>query len=127
LAFERVNTPKVMSPWEMQAHLSFLMSHVESQSAARRVHQRLDRFIYAWGALWARFETSDEGLPAYRQLLREVRGDMARLGAGTIRLRNTMKLDATLRQLIFANAVERPDPADLSAGRQNETTPRAVA
>jgi len=127
LAFERVNTPKVMSPWEMQAHLSFLMGHVVSPSAARSVHQRLDRFIYAWGALWARFETSDEGLPAYRQLLREVRADMVQLGAGTIRLRNNMKLDFTLKQLIFVNAVERPDTAALGAPRPNEAIPNVAA
>jgi hypothetical protein len=51
---------------------------------------------------------------------------MARLGAGTIRLHNNMKLDFTLKQLIFVNAVERPDPADLRAVRPNEIIPRVA-
>ena len=102
-----------MSPWEMKVHLDFLSEHLEPDANADRVLRRLDRFVNAWGAAWAHYETSDEGLPTYKQLIAEMRQDLGALGGEEIALRNKVKLYFALDQIIFLNAIERPPAAKL--------------
>ena len=115
LLFERFNAPKVMSPWEMQGHLSFLVEQLKSPALAQPVLRQMDRFIYAWGAAWARYESADEGLPIYREMVADIRRELSRTDGSAIELRNNVKLQFAIEQLILLNAIERPPAAKLVA------------
>lgn len=105
LAFERVNAPKVMSPWEIRCHIAFLAEHAVSDPLLQPVMNRLERFSDAWAALWARFGDSDEGLDAYRRLIANIRLELAGRGGDHLALDNELKLYFVLDQLVFLNAV----------------------
>jgi hypothetical protein len=108
LAFERVNAPKVMSPWEIRCHIAFIGEHAVSDPLLAPVMKRLDRFADAWAALWARFGDADEGADAYRQLLASIQQELVGLGGGHLALDNQLKLYFVLDQLIFLNAITTP-------------------
>ena len=115
LLFEQVNAPEVMSPWEVRTHLAFIAEQVEPHPQLEAVTRRLDRFADGWAALWARYGTSDEGLPEYRQLTERIRADVDGLGAKNIRLRNELELSFVLDQLIFVMAVADQPAATIPA------------
>ena len=105
LLFEQVNVPKVMSPWEIRCHMAFITEHLEPDPQSDAVLERLDKFEDAWAAGWARFGTSDEGIPTYRDLLTAVKRDLVALGVAQISLRNELQLAMVLDQLIFQMAI----------------------
>ncbi|MBA3667171.1 MAG: aspartyl/asparaginyl beta-hydroxylase domain-containing protein [Sphingomonas sp.] len=105
LTFEQINRPKVMSPWEIERHLIYILDHAPVDARSGPVAKRLDRFISAWRAAWARFGESDEGLPTYRALIEDMRGELKSLNAGNIRLSNNQGLDFTIDALVLWNAV----------------------
>src|SRR5437868_8466642 len=107
LVFENVNSPKIMSPWEMRCHLAFVREQAGSDTEVMRVIERLDRFVDAWAAAWARFGDRDNGLPVYSQLLQDVRADTAALGAERLELPNELILNRVLEELIFVVAIGR--------------------
>jgi uncharacterized protein (TIGR03032 family) len=74
LVFETVNQPVVMSPWEQESLLGWLIADLEVSEARQaglvaELRDRLDRFRRDWRALWARYGEAPEGWPAYRLLL----------------------------------------------------------
>ncbi|MCL6729121.1 aspartyl/asparaginyl beta-hydroxylase domain-containing protein [Sphingomonas hankyongi] len=110
IAYEQVNSPKVMSPWEIRGHLAFLREHVLPHPQLNDVWRALDRFVTSWMAAWARFGTSDEGLPLYRELTQEIIAELTALRGGGILLDNSKALYRFLNEMIFINAVaQRPD------------------
>ena len=125
LLFENVNSPKVMSPWEMRCHLAFVRQQAGEQADLTPVLDRADRFLDDWAAAWARFGDSEEGLPVYSQLLEHVRKDAAALGADRLQLPNELILGRVLEELIFVVAIgrqaARPANAPPQIG-QRETT-----
>ena len=110
LAFEKVNSPKVMSPWEMRCHLAFLADQVDPSPLLDAVMQRLDKFVYAWAAAWARFGADDSGRATYLALLGEVRRDLQALGGGKLMMRNELPLFQALDQIVLQMAIEAPAP-----------------
>ena len=111
LAFEWVNAPKVMSPWEMRCHLAFIREHSGSDRQVVEVLDHVERFVDRWAANWARFETDDEGRPHYERLLAQVRGDMVALGADERAMPNGIGVGQVIRQLIFHMALAEPGRA----------------
>ncbi len=109
LMFEQVNAPRVMSPWELRSHLSFLREQAMPSDKLAQVLLRLDRFASAWTALWAQFGTSDQGVPSYRRLLASGRADVAAAGASDVLLRNELALLPVLDQIVFGPALNVPD------------------
>ncbi len=105
LQFEQINAPKIMSPWEIKAHISYLMSWTEEDPRLESIARALDRFVMAWSGTWAQFGTSDEGLPMYRQHLSEVEAVMARIRQ-PILMRNGWGFRDSLRRFVLANAIE---------------------
>jgi len=105
LAFEQLNVPDVMSPWEIRQHLEFILDGAPAHHLLDRVEKRLDRFAVAWHAAWARFGTSDEGLPEYAAILDRIRTDLQAMGGQQILLRNRVKLGVALEALIFRTAL----------------------
>lgn len=119
LLFEQVNRPKVMSPWEVQQHVDFLLRHTPPHPLVESVSRRLEKFVCAWSAAWARFGDSDEGVPLFRDLMLEVRRDLGSIrDGGTILLDNGKPLYLFLEHLVFIYALAPgTKPADKAAPR----------
>jgi hypothetical protein len=120
LRFERINRPKVMSPWEMKVHVAFLADHVAPDPKLGEVMRRLERFICAWQGVWAEGGDSDESIPVYRGLVAEVRQDLHRIGGAHIAMENGEPLYYFLDQLVFiyALAPARQRAAVAAAGQR---------
>jgi|CXWL01.1.fsa_nt_gi uncharacterized protein (TIGR03032 family) len=74
LAFENVNQPVVMSPWEQEILLGSLLGDLVADSPAdvrRAFEAELLRFRRAWRALWALHGDGPSGTAAYRAELIE--------------------------------------------------------
>lgn len=104
LLFEQVNSPRIMSPWEIRCHVAFIFEHVVAGPQLDRVAHRIDRFVDDWAAAWARFGPSDDGLPTYRAIIAAVRADLDAMGGQALVLDNDLKLYHVLSQLIFVMA-----------------------
>jgi len=122
LAFERVNLPEVMSPWEIRCHVDFIMSNAADHPKLDAVRKRIDRFIEDWAALWAQFGADERAVPSYGQLLMAVRRDIAAEGAEQIRLRNEVLMQHIFDRLIVEVALQSarrrpPQPAGMPLRR----------
>jgi hypothetical protein len=80
----------------------------------------LDRFVMAWSGTWARYGTSDEGIPHYIGHLAEVQAKIAELCTPPILMKNDWGLRDSLGRFVFANAIS---PAKLQQLRAPETAP----
>lgn len=111
LAFEAINVPQVMTPWELRNHLQFILDYVEPDPGLSVVQRQAARFIANWQALWARHGESRDGWPAYRAALDAFARCMETCGEG-LRLTNGMRFMATLRSMVLGVALadrdERP-------------------
>ena len=68
-ACEAVNVPAVMSPWELNAHLSVLFADAVPHANLIPVRQVTLRFARSWQGLWFAHGDSGTGRDAYRELL----------------------------------------------------------
>lgn len=117
LVFEKVNSPKVMSPWEMRCHLAFTREQAGTDPRVLKILDRVERFIDVWAANWSRFGTEDEGRPVYERLLLEARTDIAGLGVAELEMPNQVPLARMLEQLIFMLALADPNSPVSNAER----------
>jgi len=109
LVFERVNSPKVMSPWEMRCHLAFIREQAGTDPEIVESLDRVESFIDAWAANWARFGTEDEGRAVYEGLLKDIRASLTKLDVSSLEMPNEVFLGRILEQLIFQMALAHPD------------------
>lgn len=109
LNFEKVNSPKVMSPWEMRCHLAFTREKAGSDPQVIAVLDRVEMFIDAWAANWAQFATDEAGRPGYERLLNEVRDSASAMGVATLEMPNQVPLGRMLDQLILLLALAPPN------------------
>jgi hypothetical protein len=100
-----------MSPWEIRCHVALLAEMALPDPLVAPVMQRLDRFIYEWGALWAAYGTDDAGIPNYRRVLAETGRDLATLNGGRLMLSNDLPLYHVLERLVFEVAIASPQVA----------------
>ncbi|MFL6786416.1 MAG: hypothetical protein ACJ8E0_09140, partial [Sphingomicrobium sp.] len=105
LKFETLNVSPVMSPWEMRCHTEFILDHAVEHPALESIRGRLERFTEAWGAVWAQFGMSMQGLADYRQLLVEARADIAGLAPDDVVLGNSLLVRDVLDSMIFIPAL----------------------
>ena len=121
LAFERINVPKVMSPWEIRCHIDYLAAQVVPDPALALVMKRLDRFLCAWATLWARSGGDEDAQPAYRKLASGIRDDLKSVDGNHIVLSNGRTFYFALNQLVFANLIARTagDNATPATDREN--------
>jgi hypothetical protein len=119
LAFERINTPEIMSAWEVRCHIDFLVRQAPQAPQLAAVIDTLDRFSTAWAAAWAQYGPSHDGLPRYQQLLARIRDDLKRTGADRILLHNAVPLDRTLNELIFMVATPAAPARAVAAGNHH--------
>ena len=111
LVFEKLNSPKVMSPWEMRCHLVFTREKAGSDPRVLAILDRVEMFIDAWAANWARFGTDDAGRTIYEQILQDVRESVSAMGVATLEMPNKVPLARMLEQLIFLLALAHPESA----------------
>ncbi|HEX3131378.1 MAG TPA: TIGR03032 family protein [Thermoanaerobaculia bacterium] len=132
LVFEAVNQPVVMSPWEQESLLGWLVADLEVSEAQQaglvaELRERLARFLREWRALWARYGEAPEGWPSYGQLLE---GLNASLGfyEGRLWLPNGAEATEIVRQMVVRPGlnpdVKTPSPTlPRSAGPAGEGAP----
>lgn len=118
LKFERINFPKIMSPWEIRCHLAYLSDYCLPDPRRDRVFARLDRFACGWASLWARFGEDGEGIPSYRALIESVQKELPELRE--LKLKNQMPLFDVLKAMIFQVAVPWPVEARRRASVQRQ-------
>ncbi len=101
LQFEQVNTPKIMSPWEIRCHTQHAQENVVPDERTDAIFRRLDKFAYAWGAAWARFGESEEGLSVYTRLRDAAAADLKSLGAESSHTTNKIRLWDVIAHSVF--------------------------
>jgi hypothetical protein len=65
LEFETKNIPEVMSPWELAAHLEFLLDEIGNHAAAPVLRRHVASLVRDWRALWAQCGDSAPSRRAY--------------------------------------------------------------
>ena len=105
LQFEQINSPSIMSPWEMKSHVAYVMGWTDDQPGLDRIALMLDRFLMAWGGTWACYGTSDEGLPQYFRHLAEISAALERLPGPPVKMRNGWQLLHALKTFVIGNAI----------------------
>lgn len=106
LAFERVNLPTIMSPWEIRCHVDFIMSWAQQHAMLDGASKRIGRFIQDWTALWAQFGPDPRAAARYFETLSLARQDLLSLGADQIPLTNGVSLQHIFDRLIGECAVQ---------------------
>jgi hypothetical protein len=106
LRFERVNSPVIMSPWEMRVHVAFVASHAEPHPLLEPVLRRVERFVDDWAAVWTQYGTDQAGWPTYEELLNQVKRDLVAMGAPALKLRNHLQLLQVLDHIVLVMAMD---------------------
>lgn len=104
--FETLNVPVVMSPWEVRAHIDFLLSETApNQPAVAEVARAASRFLHGWRAVWSAHGESEAGWPRYRALLDSFTRDLRAARAGDIMLVNEVDFLESIRAMVLDFAV----------------------
>lgn len=103
LAYERVNSPIIMSPWEIRAHIGFIAEHALPHPLLGPVLKRLDDFASDWAAVWAQYETGEQGWPDYLRLFEDLKSDLVKIGGGSVQLKNRLSLYIVLDHMVLMN------------------------
>ena len=105
LQFESVNSPRVMSPWELHSHLFFLFGQLApNQDAIPSAQQATLRFIRRWQALWARYGEASPGRAEYRRVLDGYIDEM-RAFRGRLLLGNELDFQQVLMTMVIGSAL----------------------
>lgn len=102
---ETVNVPVVMSPWELNSHLSLLFSDAVPHPNLQPLHAVTLRFTRAWQALWFRHGDRPEGHEQFRQLLAGYEAAVRPL-TESMRLRNSLDWFGAMRAMILRVAAQ---------------------
>ena len=115
LAYESVNVPVVMSPWELNAQFGMLFADAVPHPQLGHVQALAARVVRSWRSLWAQYGDAPAGHPRFRALIERflVESD---LPGPPIMLRNGALLHAVLSIRIGQSAVSRATlPAQTAA------------
>lgn len=112
LAYERVNSPLIMSPWEIRAHVSFIAEHALPHPLLGPVLKRLDDFASDWAAVWAQYETGEQGWSDYLELFEKLKGDLVKIGGGSVLLKNRLPLYVVLDHMVLMNLFGNPEAVE---------------
>ena len=126
LRFEQMNSPTVMTPWEMKAHIDFLAEQAVPDPMLEPVLRRLDRLLAGWAAAWAQFGPDEAGFATYRHLIATVSRDLDTIGGGQVKLQNERSFVYVLSQMVFARAVPR-QAENLAVAKRNLSSRRLAS
>ncbi|HEX6834894.1 MAG TPA: sulfotransferase [Rudaea sp.] len=116
LAFESVNVPRVMTPWELRHHIEFLFAEAAPHPQLAPMQHRAMRFARSWHALWSRYGESRQGWPAFRELVNGFAADLER-NAAPVQLKNGGKFLNAMIALIVRVALR--DSAETAGGDES--------
>ena len=130
LVLETRNVPAVMTPWEANARIGFLIAEANPHPNLQPLQRAAAQFVRTWQALWAAHGDDGGGVAEYRAALA---GFMAAVQqyAGGITLKNQLTLAGALGSQIGKVALTLPDAAAASpaapAARTSGAAPPAAA
>jgi Aspartyl/Asparaginyl beta-hydroxylase len=104
LPCEAVNVPVVMSPWEIEQHLSFLLEECQPHPQLALIRQRTRRFVQQWKGLWAQYGDAPDGRARFRAAMDTFVSDTRPMAQG-IKLHNDMPWIQVLVVMISRVAV----------------------
>lgn len=110
LALETENLPRVMSPWEAAAHLSFLLGEAGQHPKIAGARRTVSVFIRDWRALWSAYGDSDEGRPHFARRMQEFINTF-RVDAEGVKMPNGMPLFDAMISAVGAIAIAHDVPA----------------
>jgi len=111
---EAFNVPKVMSPWELRAHLLFLIGEALPHPALPALQEKSLEFVREWRALWARSGDSDDAVADYRKAFERFATEMRVLARGVV-LKNELPLFQVLMIMIGKSATATTGPVQPEA------------
>lgn len=115
-ACERSNVPPVMSPWELNTHLSLLFTDARPHPNLPAMGQITARFVRAWRGLWAAHGDGEAGRPAFRALLSRYVEEIRAPSQGVM-LNNDLAWYGALQAMIARAAVRADDAGHAQAHR----------
>jgi len=115
LSYERINSPTVMSPWEIRAHVAYIAEHAVPHPLLAPVLKRLDDFASDWAAAWVEHEAGEDGWPEYLRLLDDLKADLSRSGGAAIQLRNSLRFLLVLDHMVLLHLFADPDAVTAKA------------
>jgi hypothetical protein len=104
LAFESVNLPDVMTPWEIEMRLSFLMGEAGQHPQMPAIRRACARLLREWRAAWARYGESEAGTPEYSRILSQFVAE-AQAPSAQVRLPNEIVLFNILMSYVGRTAL----------------------
>jgi hypothetical protein len=107
LELETQNVARVMTPWEIQNHISFLFGEaLPNQPHTPAADEAATRFSHIWRSLWSTFGESDAGHARYRRALDEFDARLRACNAGSIKLANGADLYMAMSTLVIGMALD---------------------
>lgn len=112
LAFEceQVNVPAVMTPWELQHHLEFLLDEAIAHPVLPELARHVGTLLQGWRGLWAAHGDAQSARPAYRQAFAAFIAAVKPRAAGVV-LRNEMPWLEVVQAMLGRAVVAWPPPA----------------
>lgn len=114
LDFEAVNVPIVMTPWEIQRHLSFLIGEAKASPALDSVLQLLWIFARRWQALWSCYGENKDGWFRYRQLIDATRMELTAKAGGVLLKNDVTMLRAVSSHILDVALADRNTSGDIA-------------
>lgn len=105
-ACESRNVPTVMTPWELNQHLSFLIAESLPHAQLPVLQQSVMRLVRQWKGLWAQYGDAPEGRPHFRAAF-DAFAAAAKPQAQGVTLRNEMPFFQVL-MVMLSRAVVAP-------------------
>ncbi len=126
LRLESVNVPTVMTPWEVQDQVGFILGSALPHANLAAVHQLCGHFHRHWRSLWAMYGDQGNGLDEYREAVHLFAAELQRIGDG-IRLENGTQLLKAMRSLVTGVAVNDEESRMLADERSAPMAARGAA
>jgi hypothetical protein len=104
LAYETVNVPAVMSPWELNAHLGLLFGDAMPDPQLERLRQLAGQLSRTWRELWAQYGDAPEGRRQFRAVMNRFTAE-AKAPAQDVYLRNDLSWYSAMMTLLAKPAV----------------------
>lgn len=122
LRYERVNRPRVMTPWELATIAAWLEAEIEreapgTEAARAQVRAALAVLTQDWRSLWSAYGASGEGIAEYRALLDRLLTDTSAAAEG-LHFSNKVAVYTALRSLIDEAALAKDVQAQVVSLRQ---------
>ncbi|MFD0740027.1 aspartyl/asparaginyl beta-hydroxylase domain-containing protein [Lysobacter koreensis] len=122
---ETVNVPTVMSPWEVNAHLSLLFTDALPHPQLAQVRQIAMRFARTWQGLWFEHGDRPEGRAAFRTALQRFTDEVKGPSQGVL-LNNEIRWFNAMMTIVAKFAVAADGPPVAATAEQQRAARNAA-